>query len=258
MADLDCFIYHRIADQDAGSNTSSNHDKLDGLERRHKFTCCSLRSVILPILCLVLTASNTLLYLQNRRGAATASDRGYTGVHALGQTWEQFRTYTEYSDIDPAISDPAWNNFRVNGFIAIPHTEAAQRGLPLAEDFPDDSSKGIYVLSGFHQLHCVVRPAPSLRLLPYTNSSQIYLRDIIRDLRAGGSVDDRLVHINHCYDALRQAIQCAADDTPLYAPEWPSRLTGDGQLRLCRNWAALTRYAEERTACWPTGHCSNL
>lgn len=74
---------------------------------------------------------------------------------------------------------------------------------------------------------------------------------------AGKSVDEKAVHINHCYDALRQEIQCRANDIPLYAP-YQSKLTGDGQFRLCRDWDALTEFAKEHTACWPTGHCADL
>ena len=85
----------------------------------------------------------------------------------------------------------------------------------------------------------------------------MYLRNTIHDLMDGRAVSDRLVHINHCYDALRQMIQCHADDTPLYAP-YRSRLTGDGQFLRCRNWDALTAWAKRHTACWPTGHCQDL
>ena len=85
----------------------------------------------------------------------------------------------------------------------------------------------------------------------------MYLRDAMKDLMAGRSVDDKLIHINHCYDSLRQSIQCRADDTLLYIP-YRSRLTGDGQFRRCRDWKALTAWAQEHTACWPTGHCADL
>ncbi|KAF7906113.1 hypothetical protein EAF00_000392 [Botryotinia globosa] len=162
------------------------------------------------------------------------------GSYATGKTWKQFRTYTDFSNINQSISDAAWDHFTTNGFVAIPHDEAANYGLPSAQNFPDNPNKGIYVLSGFHELHCV-----------------IYLRDTIKSLQAGKSVDKNLIHINHCYDTLRQAIQCRADDTPLYTP-YKSRLTGDGQFRLCRDWGALTIWAQDHSACWPTGHCADL
>ena len=85
----------------------------------------------------------------------------------------------------------------------------------------------------------------------------MYLRDTIKDLMAGEKADDKVIHINHCYDTLRQSIQCHADDTPLYAP-YRSRLTGEGQFRLCHDWNGLTKWAREHTACWPTGHCADL
>lgn len=58
--------------------------------------------------------------------------------------------------MNQSVSDIAWSGFTTNGFVAIPHREAARAGLPAAEDFPDDADKGVYVLSGFHELHCVV------------------------------------------------------------------------------------------------------
>jgi hypothetical protein len=58
--------------------------------------------------------------------------------------------------VNQSISDAAWGKFTTNGFVAIPHHEAAEFGLPLAEDFPDDPSKGVYVLEAFHEIHCVV------------------------------------------------------------------------------------------------------
>ncbi|KAF7860759.1 hypothetical protein EAF04_008277 [Stromatinia cepivora] len=192
------------------------------------------------LLSLALLIFNILLYGQNRRLKVAANDNGFTGIYTRGKTWDQFHTYTKYSEVNQSISDPAWDSFTTNGFVAISHTEAAGFGIPLAEDFPDDPSKGVYVLAGFHQIHCVM-----------------YLRDAIKDLRAGKSVDDKLIHLNHCYDALRQEIQCHADDTPLYAP-YRSKLTGDGQFRRCRDWKALTAWAQEHSACYPTGHCADL
>ncbi|POS78534.1 hypothetical protein DHEL01_v203066 [Diaporthe helianthi] len=144
-----------------------------------------------------------------RRLQLSVDDHGFTGIYSRGKSWKQFHTYTEYSNVNQSISDIAWSGFTTNGFVAIPHREAARAGLPAAEDFPDDGEKGVYVLAGFHELHCVM-----------------YLREVIQDLMAGKSVDDKAIHINHCYDALRQEIQCRASDYPLYAP-YRSKLTGD-------------------------------
>lgn len=232
--------------QDESDNRSELHPVKDEGEivtpgRKARRVGPWLRQVgILLILLLVSLTVNIVLYGQNQRLKRATWNRGFTGIYARGESWKQFRTYTEYSDVNQSISDAVWAGFTTNGFVAIPHDEAAEFGLPLAEDFPDDPSKGVYVLEAFHEIHCV-----------------IYLRETIQDLLAGKSVDHKAVHINHCYDALRQAIQCRADDTPIYIP-YRSRLTGDGQYRRCRDWDALEAWAQKHTACWPTGHCADL
>ncbi|KAL4953181.1 hypothetical protein BDW69DRAFT_195030 [Aspergillus filifer] len=205
-----------------------------------------LRPLPLVFVSVFLLICNLLLYVRIQHLTLAVTNKGFTGIHTYGETWMPFHTYTEYSEVNRSVSDAVWQGFTTNGFVAIPHTQAADAGLPHAEDFPDDPSKGVYVLEGFHQLHCV-----------------IYLRDTITDLMAEGKLEvdsdsdhDRLRHINHCYDALRQSIQCRADDTPLYIP-YRSKRTGDGQLRRCRDWDALTVWAKRHTACWPTGHCAD-
>jgi len=55
-------------------------------------------------------------------------------------------------------------------------------------------------------------------------------------------------HINHCFDNLRQAIMCRADDTPWYALGLGP--TGDGQVRKCRSWDHLSSWAINNTACY--------
>lgn len=45
---------------------------------------------------------------------------------------------------------------------------------------------------------------------------------------------------------------CDADDTPRYSGFQPSSSTGLGQVRMCRDWNALEKWAmdEERSGCW--------
>lgn len=139
--------------------------------RRYPFF---LQPTPLILLSLFLVACNVSLYAQIRRLQLAVDDHGFSellnldklqkkytkdlkaGIYSRGKTWKQFHTYTEYSNVNQSISDIAWSHFTTNGFVAIPHREAARAGLPAAEDFPDDAEKGVYVLSGFHELHCVV------------------------------------------------------------------------------------------------------
>ena len=83
---------------------------------------------------------------------------------------------------------------------------------------------------------------------------QMYLREAMLDLIRGKSLNDTMYHVNHCYDVLRQAIICRADDMPLFFPGGTTE-TGDNQLRRCGDWDALTDWAVENTACYPTLSC---
>ena len=77
------------------------------------------------------------------------------------------------------------------------------------------------------------------------------IRDTVSTLVKGDVVQNRthtLHHLNHCYDALRQAIICRADDTPLYVPK-DTFWSGNGQQRLCRDWASLEDWVIRHTAC---------
>jgi Mycotoxin biosynthesis protein UstYa len=82
------------------------------------------------------------------------------------------------------------------------------------------------------------------------------IRDTVEELLEG-KVENRthaVHHINHCYDALRQAIICRADDTPLYVP-LDTFFAGDGQQRRCRNWNTLQEWVIQHTACYDPVRC---
>ena len=45
--------------------------------------------------------------------------------------------------------------------VALPESLALANGLPMAQRFPWDVSKGVYLLNGHHNLHCIVSNEPS-------------------------------------------------------------------------------------------------
>jgi hypothetical protein len=60
-------------------------------------------------------------------------------------------------------------------------------------------------------------------------------------------------HLLHCLENLRVDITCSADDTPRYVPmdaTTSTVKTGVGQVRQCRNWDQLTRWAKDHSACF--------
>ncbi|PQE13431.1 cytochrome p450 protein [Rutstroemia sp. NJR-2017a BBW] len=127
---------------------------------------------------------------------------------------------TEYSEFNSTAADNLWKELRpAFGLVALDHDWASKHGLPRSQDLQGDRSKGIYMIDAYHQMHCleVVRGVP--QSTPFE-------------------------HKFHCLDSLRQSVMCRADDTPLYT--LGDFRSGDGQLRSCRDWKLLSRWASER------------
>lgn len=60
---------------------------------------------------------------------------------------------------DHTIEDPMWDSPEYDwylGWVALQNDVAKSKGLPTAMHWPWDSSRSIYILHGFHSLHCVV------------------------------------------------------------------------------------------------------
>lgn len=63
------------------------------------------------------------------------------------------------------IQDAAWNQpdmIAENGFVAIDEDYAMAMGLPHSQRWPWDKSKGTYILTSAHEMHCAVSRGPSL------------------------------------------------------------------------------------------------
>lgn len=64
-----------------------------------------------------------------------------------------------FLDEDPKVADQAWDDINIDiGTIALDKSYAASMNLPEAQQFPWDESKSIYLLTGFHDLHCLASP----------------------------------------------------------------------------------------------------
>ncbi|RAH84231.1 hypothetical protein BO86DRAFT_280178, partial [Aspergillus japonicus CBS 114.51] len=144
--------------------------------------------------------------------------------------------HTEYSPLGKAHSesDHLWDIILPShGFIAVDRQWAAARNWPDTMSMPNDTSKGVYLLEAYHHLHC-------LRIMRTTFWEAVEQRPFSHP---GG-----MGHVEHCFDALRQAIQCYADDTPLYT--FGKFTAGDGQVHQCRSWHELRDFATSYTACY--------
>lgn len=199
------------------------------------------RWVLACLIISVLLLSNVVTWVQlSRLRQDKAARPSFGDAPLVDEYWTTFSTYTNYSSNDISIANKAWNQYTINGFVALPHAWATNKQWPKARDMPGDTDKGIYVVDGFHQLHCLMS-----------------IRDTVAELLEGGGVENRthvLHHLNHCYDALRQAIICRADDTPLYVPK-QTFFAGDGQQRRCKSWQSLEDWVIRHTACYDPVRC---
>ncbi|XWX00532.1 hypothetical protein V2A60_008552 [Cordyceps javanica] len=141
---------------------------------------------------------------------------------------------TEYTGDNLTQVTALWEELSGDpGVVALPEAYVKQTRLPHALRFPWDEDKGVYLLQGFHDLHCL---RTLFRYVMYTELKQ--------------PQHIALSHALHCLDQLRQGVVCNADDTPRYAGFQNPPGTGSGQVRMCRDWKKLERWAEERTACF--------
>ncbi|CAD6578628.1 MAG: hypothetical protein ASARMPRED_008786 [Alectoria sarmentosa] len=168
----------------------------------------------------------------------TPSKSHFAGLEKIYPQPKPYRN--EYWLGNSTSGDLLWERISVNeGFVALDHVVTDSKGLPRGRDFPWDEQKSVYMLSAHHNLHCL----------------KMFRVSIMEGLRGQPqSQSQDALHILHCLDGLRQDIICEADDTPLYMKAEPDKTTGDNQMRECRDFNALERWAKERTACFGYEH----
>ena len=129
----------------------------------------------------------------------------------------------------------------------------ASMHLPKAQRFPWDASKGIYFLHGHHNLHCLVRSTVLHKRVKGLKLDQKLVRKAIFEYRNHSKQTEHYLHVDHCLTILREDILCNADDTPRYTGGHHKQPgSGQGQVRLCRDWTKLDEWAKQRSACFKT------
>lgn len=147
---------------------------------------------------------------------------------------EPYVRVTQYSSNNETLQNDLWHNININyGLVALSDEWAAQRGLRTAQRFPWDQTKGVYILHGFHNLHC-------LKIIHISLS----------EYRGGLPQSRSWHHISHCMDALRRQVLCDADDTPRATERRAEVVSGLSQHRKCRSWEELEKFAKRHTACY--------
>lgn len=63
-----------------------------------------------------------------------------------------------YLDRNLTVANQAWDEINIDvGTVALDYDLTQDLGLPAAQVFPWDESKNIYLLAGYHDMHCLVR-----------------------------------------------------------------------------------------------------
>ena len=73
-----------------------------------------------------------------------------------------FTIDTVHSSVDRTVADTAWSAPDLDpdtGLVALEDVWARSHGLPDSQRFPWDDAKGLYILNGFYNLHCLVSSA---------------------------------------------------------------------------------------------------
>lgn len=189
---------------------------------------------ICVVLLLLITNLTTIYHFSvKRRTEPVPPQYAKTDSIAIDTAWMQFWWNTDYSPKNHSDSDALWDAILPShGFVAMDRKWATQQQWPESMYLPSDTTKGIYLLEAYHQLHC-------LKIIRKTFWEAVERRSYTHHPSG---------HMEHCFDTLRQSVQCYADSTPLYT--FGDFTAGDGQLHKCRNWHQLRDFATENTACY--------
>ncbi|KAH8653083.1 hypothetical protein BGZ60DRAFT_533278 [Tricladium varicosporioides] len=210
----------------------------------------------IAIICLVIICSALILELTHKPFELTSREKVQEyQITSTDTRWSQFHwntnIYSSAHEKDETAINDAWSKIvPAHGFVAVDHEWAAQHNLPSSMSLPSNSSKGVYIIDAYHQIHCLT-----------------IIRKTFMELGAGKAPTIPTQHSKHCFDSLMQYIVCGTSgDTLLYT--WGRNETGDGQVRKCIDWKSRMYWAHENTACYADsdhpvtlndhfGHCGN-
>lgn len=209
-----------------GNSTRFSHPLLNRASK------VSLRILLLQLLLIASTIINIFCLVLFLMPHTTEPVSEF--AHLRRHLEEPYVRITNYASSNASIQDQLWHDINIDhGVVALSDEWAARHNLRTAQRFPWDQTKGIYILHGYHNLHC-------LKLI-HTSLSEF---------RRGVPQSRSSHHIVHCMDALRRQILCDADDTPRATERRAEVVSGVGQHRTCRSWKDLEEFSKRHTACY--------
>ncbi|KAL4869530.1 hypothetical protein BDV12DRAFT_75899 [Aspergillus spectabilis] len=159
-------------------------------------------------------------------GRRTLDCRGYSNRKSIIPlyTHKEAFVYNRTFGEDPQVDENtviAWDSIVPVGQGSVRHPSGSE-------------TASVYTLSVVHQLHCLwsIHQNYYNALHPEKNTEP--------DGLAGKQ------HMRHCFDYLRQSLMCASDSTLEPVDAELGGVTGWGNERVCRDYAVLRAWAEER------------
>lgn len=107
--------------------------------------------------------------------------------------------------------------------------------------FTHDTSRYIVELDVFHQLHCL----NMMRKLAYPD---VYKIDMTSNT---AEAEDNVFHMEHCYEQLRQSLQCSSDISTIFwewSEEKQKMLGNVHTTHTCKNFKKIRDWAVEHKA----------
>lgn len=82
----------------------------------------------------------------------------FQAAHLASDSTMAWTSKSPYFGEDEAEADLLWERISIdNGTVALSDSYVESMGLPTSQRFPWDQNKGLYLLNGFHGMHCLVR-----------------------------------------------------------------------------------------------------
>ncbi|EMD90725.1 hypothetical protein COCC4DRAFT_68645 [Bipolaris maydis ATCC 48331] len=154
------------------------------------------------------------------------SDKGFRSDHRTMESVN--KTKQQWAELLPLGA----------GFMEVPDYNSYT--LPPPMHFPEAPGKEVFSLAVFHELHCLMHIAASMDDLVM----QIRRKDFKLD-------ESFLLHNDHCFDYIRNAIMCFGDTTLEGQTRTPGLehvpgTDGTGAIHVCRNFDEVSAYAEQK------------
>ncbi|KUJ21547.1 uncharacterized protein LY89DRAFT_767551 [Mollisia scopiformis] len=154
------------------------------------------------------------------------------------------------SKTPPDQMEKIWDTLitREQGLVWIDNPE--EHGFPPGLPNGPGGQRNVYGLSYAHQLHCLMMIRNEYHALQRNESKQILGPDGEASLDT--MTKRRIHHIEHCFDYLRQSVECVSDMTIEWADPEPDELgnlyhiNGYGVLHQCRKRESVINFSAAR------------